>query len=157
MYIPGYYYGYYPYGFGYGSYGYGLGYFYDPFWSPYGFGYRRRLWIRRRLWLRRRVRYGGGYGYGDPSVGGGSGSYSHEPRDDGSLKLKIKPREAQVYIDGYLVGDVDSFDGAFQKLGIDSGSHKVELKAEGYEPLQFDVLITPGETTTYKGEMKRIR
>ena len=36
-------------------------------------------------------------------------------------------------------------------------AHKVELKADGYEPLQFDVLITPGETTTYKGEMKRIR
>ena len=112
---------------------------------------RRRLWLRRRVRVRRRVRR-------DPSSGGGgSGSYSHEPRYEGSLKLKIKPREAQVYIDGYLVGDVDSFDGAFQKLGIDSGSHKVELKAEGYEPLQFDVLITPGETTTYKGEMKRIR
>jgi PEGA domain len=49
---------------------------------------------------------------------------------------------------------VDSFDGAFQKLGLDSGDHKIELKAEGYEPLQFDVLITPGETVTYKGGMK---
>ena len=84
-----------------------------------------RLWIRRvrrrlRLWrrvrVRRRLRYGDRY-YG----GGGSGSYSREPRDAGSLRLKIKPREAQVYVDGYLVGDVDSFDGAFQKLGIESG------------------------------------
>ena len=79
------------------------------------------------------------------------------PRDTGGLRLKIKPREAQVYVDGYLVGDVDSFDGAFQKLGIESGGHKIELKADGYEPLQFDVLITPGETVTYKGEMKRIQ
>ena len=79
------------------------------------------------------------------------------PRDTGSLRLKIKPREAQVYVDGYLVGDVDSFDGAFQKLGIESGGHRVELKADGYEPLQFDVLITPGETVTYKGEMKPIK
>ena len=28
---------------------------------------------------------------------------------------------------------------------------------EGYELLQFEVLITPGETVTYKGEMKRIQ
>jgi hypothetical protein len=143
--VPGYYYGYYPYGY-YGGYGYGLGYFYDPFWSPYGFGYGGYGYGG--------YGYGGGY-YGDPYYGG-SGSYSREPREAGSLKLKIKPREAQVYVDGYLVGDVDSFDGAFQKLGIDAGSHRVELKAEGYEPLQLDVLITPGETVTYKGEMKRI-
>ena len=52
---------------------------------------------------------------------------------------------------------VDSYDGAFQKLSVEKGGHKVELKAEGYEPLSFDVLITPGETVTYKGEMKRIQ
>jgi hypothetical protein len=73
------------------------------------------------------------------------------------LRLRIKPRETQVYVDGYLVGTVDDFDGAFQKLGIESGSHRVELKADGYEPLELDVVITPGETVTYKGELKRIQ
>jgi hypothetical protein len=153
--VPGYY-GYYPYGYFGSGYGYGLGYFYDPFWSPFGYG-------SSGCGYGGGDGYGGGYGYGygDPYSmggygGGGSGSYGREPRDTGSLRLKIKPREAQVYVDGYLVGDVDSFDGAFQKLGIESGGHKVELKADGYEPLQFDVLITPGETVTYKGEMKRI-
>jgi hypothetical protein len=29
--------------------------------------------------------------------------------------------------------------------------------AEGYEPLQFEVLVSPGETATYKGELKRIQ
>jgi len=152
--VPYYPYGYYPYGYypyygGYwgSGYGYGLGYMYDPFWSPFGYsGYG----------------YGGSYGYGNPYdsgyyVGGGSGGYDRTVRDTGSMRLKIKPREAQVYVDGYLVGDVDSFDGAFQKLGIESGGHRVELKADGYEPLQFDVLITAGETVTYKGEMKPIK
>ncbi len=96
--------------------------------------------------------YGGGY-----SGGGGGYSVSQSYRDNGSLRLKIDPRQAQVYIDGYYVGLVDSYDGAFQKLGIEGGGHKVELKADGYEPLQFEVLITPGETVTYKGEMKRIK
>jgi hypothetical protein len=151
--IPSYYpYGYYPYYGGYwgSGYGYGLGYMYDPFWSPFGYG---------------GYGYGGGgYGYGDPYgggggyyVGGSSGGYGRETRDTGSLRLKIKPRDAQVYVDGYLVGDVDSFDGAFQKLGIESGGHRVELKADGFEPLQFEVLITAGETVTYKGEMKPVK
>jgi hypothetical protein len=127
--------GYYPY-YGYGSYffpgyGFGLGYsFYDPlFYDPYYYGYSGQ----------------GGYGY------------SRGYRDTGSLRLKIKPREAQVFVDGYFVGTVDEFDGIFQRLGIESGGHRIELKADGYEPLQFEVLITPGETVTYKGDMKAIQ
>ena len=114
--------------------GYGYGY------PGYGYGYG--------------AGYGGGYGGGGYS---GSGGYSQSYQDTGSLRLKIKPRQGQVYVDGYFVGDVDSFDGTFQKLNIDGGGHRIEIKADGFEPLQFEVLITPGETVTYKGEMKRIQ
>ena len=128
---------YYPYGFWGSAYGFGLGYlYYDPFW--YG---------------------GGGYGYPGYGYGGSysSGGYSQTYHDTGNLRLKIKPREAQVYVDGYFVGVVDSFDGSFQRLSLDGGTHKVEIKADGYEPLQLDVVITPGETVTYKGDLTRIR
>ena len=87
----------------------------------------------------------------------GSGGYGATYRDAGSLRLKIKPREAQVFVDGYYVGVVDSFDGTFQSLKLDGGGHRVEVKADGFEALDFEVLITPGETVTYKGEMKRIQ
>lgn len=73
------------------------------------------------------------------------------------MRLKIKPRDAKVYIDGYFVGVVDSFDGLFQKLGLDAGGHRVEIRADGFETLQFEVLITPGESVTYKGELKRVQ
>ena len=95
------------------------------------------------------------------ATGAGGGGYAVSqrrlPRRPARLRLKIEPRQAQVYVDGYYVGVVDSFDGVFQKLGLDGGGHKVELKADGFEPLEFEVLITPGETVTYKGEMKRIK
>jgi hypothetical protein len=147
--------GYYPYYGGYGSYyrspyrlyyvpggyGFGLGYFYDPYWyDPFysGYGYAGG--------------YGGGYGGG---YYGGSGRSDYARGATGSLRLKIKPREAQVYVDGFFVGDVDEFDGMFQKLGIDAGGHRVEIRAEGYEPISFEVLLSPGETVTYKGELKR--
>ena len=112
--------------------------------------------------------YGGGYGFGDPyggyyggySGGGGGGGYSVSSggyRGEGSVRLKIKQRQAEVYVDGYFVGRVDEFDGSFQKLDLDGGGHKVELKADGFEPLDFEILITPGETVTYKGELKPIK
>jgi hypothetical protein len=139
------YYPYNPWGFYGPGYGYGLGYlFYDP-WYGGGYGYGDPF---------------GGYGYGGYGYGGGGGggyAISKGYQDSGSLRLKIDPRQAQVYVDGYFVGVVDSFDGAFQKLGLEGGGHKIELKADGFEPLDFEVLITPGETVTYKGEMKRIQ
>jgi hypothetical protein len=133
---------------------YGLGFYYDPMWydpfyyGAFGAGYGAGMGYG----------YGGGGGYGGyggyPS-GSGSGSYSRA--GSGSLRLKIKPHDAQVYVDGYYVGTVDQFDGVFQKLTIDAGAHRIEIRAEGRESSDFEVLITPGETVTYKGELKSSR
>jgi len=157
-YYDPYYYGGYGYGFG-ASYncGYAFGYygsgycgspsFYGyPYYSPYGFG------------------YGIPYGYFDPyagdpyDYGAGYGAYSsrvYGGQDQGSLKLKVKPRNAKVYVDGFYVGLVDEFDGAFQKLTLNGGRHKIELRADGYETAEFDVLITPEQTVTFAGDMKK--
>jgi hypothetical protein len=120
-------------------------------------------------WLGGAGYYGGdGYGYYggyyDPWFGGYPGDY-YDPQpqvydrweDEGALRLKIKPREAEVYVDGYYVGLVDEFDGMFQKLHIESGTHRIEVRAPGYEPLTFDVRITPDHSTTYQGELKRLQ
>lgn len=153
-------YGYYdPYyyggGYGYGAYGYGpcgIGCSFTPYYMPYGFGMGYGLYS------------GLGWNpyYGDPmdSYYGGSGGYSsglYNTRDQGNLKLKVKPRAAKVYVDGYFVGTVDQFDGAFQKLALNGGRHKVEVRADGFETAEFDVLITPSQTITFQGELKRIQ
>jgi hypothetical protein len=146
----------------YDPYYYGYGY-YDPYyssrrftsyWSPFGYGYGLGYFAYDPYM------YGGGYSPGYGGYGYDSyGSYGTSQRygETGSLRLKVKPSNAQVYIDGYYVGVIDSYDGAFQKLGIEAGPHRVELRAEGYETVQFEVIVVPGETITYKGEMKRIR
>ena len=137
-----YYYNRYPYGYYWPGYGLGVGYFYDPWMWGYGSPYA----------------YGGSYdpygGYG--AYGGGGGGYSRRQyRDAGSLRLKVKPEHGQVYVDGYYVGEVDSFDGVFQRMPIEAGTHRIEIRAEGYEPAQFEVMVIAGETVTYKGELKR--
>ena len=76
-------------------------------------------------------------------------------RGDGALRLKVKPADASVYVDGYYVGVVDDFDGVFQRLHLEPGPHRIEIRAPEYETLSFDVLIDPDHTTTYHGELDR--
>jgi hypothetical protein len=122
----------YPYGYGYGGYGYG-GYGYGGYGNG-GYG------------------YGDGYGYDGGYYGNSSGaSYS---RDYGSIKLKVKPREAEVYVDGYYMGQVDDFDGVLQHLELEAGTHRIEVRASGYQPLAFEVRIAPGRTINYSGELR---
>ena len=114
---------------GYGlGYGYGYGGYYDPWYDPWYGGYPG---------------YAGGY-------------QSPTSSDEGSLRLKIKPKTAEVYVDGYFEGTVDDFDGIFQRLHLDSGVHRIEVRAPGYESLTFEVRISADHTTTYQGEMHRI-
>ena len=128
--VPVYYGSYWPWGFGglgYGSY-YGSYYggFYDPWYGGIG--------------------YPSGYGYPQSA-------YTY--RGDGQLRLKIRPREAQVFVDGYYAGVVDDFDGVFQRLHLEPGPHRIEVRAPGYETLTFDVQIRFDRTTTFEGELGR--
>jgi PEGA domain-containing protein len=115
---------------------------YYPYYYPWGWG---------------GLAFGGYYGgYYDPWLYGGSYPPSYSYGDDGALRLKVKPSDAAVYVDGYYAGEVDEFDGVFQRLHLDSGPHRVEITLDGYEPLNFDVRIQPDKTVTYKADMKRL-
>jgi hypothetical protein len=138
----------------YGWGGYGMGYFfYNPFgWNFYGGCGSPGLGMG----------YGSmGYGsFGDASGGyGGGGGYGgyYNQKPSGALRLKVKPDNARVYVDGYFAGTVDSFDGTFQKLIMERGKHKIEISAAGYTPLIFDVDIREYETTTYEGRLEPIK
>lgn len=132
-YYPSYWGSYYGSPYAYGL-GYGLGFGYFGYYDPWMFG-----------------GYGGGYGYGAPSYS--AGGYSSQA-GTGRLRLRVQPTDAHVYVDGYYVGVVNDFNGLFQRLTIDAGAHRIELRADGYEPVEFEVFVTPGETITYRGEMK---
>jgi hypothetical protein len=128
---------YYPrYYYPYSSFYYGAGYF-DTFgywgagWGP-GFGYSAYPY--------------GGYGY--PGY-----AYSGYGYNTGRVRLEVQPRDAEVFIDGYYAGQVDDFDGRLQGLTLETGGYSVEIRKPGWETLTFDVRVTPGRTTHYKGEL----
>jgi hypothetical protein len=120
---------YYPYGYG----AFGLGYFYyDPY-TWYGPSYYPGY-------------YGGYY----------SGGY-FDGFDVGELRLSVSPRLADVYVDGYFAGRVDDYDGVFQALKLEAGAHHIQIVAQGYAPLDFDVRIEPGRKITYRGALSPFR
>ncbi len=111
---------------GYGAYGAWNGFYGNNAWGPWGGGF-----------------YGGGFGvYGGPygwSIGG--------------VRLRVNPKDAEVYVDGYYAGIVDDFDGMWQQLRLDDGGYRIEIRKPGMTTLTFDVRVQPGRTITYRGVM----
>jgi hypothetical protein len=134
--------GYYPW-YGYGAWGMNF-YLWDPFtwWGP-SYGYAPY--------------YGGGY-YGG-SYGGGGVSVSGPSRASAgpaNLRVVVEPREArdaQVFVNGRLMGVVDDFNGVWQRLQIEQGRHIVEVRKDGYDTLRFDVDVQTSSTVTLRGEL----
>ena len=74
---------------------------------------------------------------------------------DSSLRLQVTPREAEVFVDGYYAGIVDDFDGAFQRLTLEVGPHRIELDAQGTDPRFFDVYVDPARTVDIHADLFR--
>ncbi len=65
----------------------------------------------------------------------------------------MRPRDAEVYVDGYYAGRVDDFDGVFQALRLEEGPYRIEIVTPGQETLDFDVRIQAGRKITYRGDV----
>lgn len=92
-----------------------------------------------------------GYGYGSyywPSSGMGRVEREDDRVLTGSLRLRVKPDHARVYVDGALAGIASEFGGLTGHLDIPAGLHLIELRAEGYEPESVEVNVEPGRTRT---------
>ena len=97
-------------------------YFYDPWFGPWGpWGYPAPY----------------AYGYYPTFMG---------PEAD--LRVLVKPTNAEVYVDGYLAGIVDEFDGFFQRLHVTPGQHEITLYLQGYRTAHQKLYLPAN--TTYK-------
>jgi hypothetical protein len=115
---------------------------------PYGyrpFGYRPGWSLN--------LYFGRPYGYAYPGYGYPSAGYGYYPiapgRPYGAVRIVDAPRDAQVFVDGHYAGVVDDYDGVFQHLNLEAGSHHFEIELQGYPPIAFDGYIEPGRTITY--------
>ena len=135
---------------------YGWGYYNDCYWYPYSCG---NPWFWGAFGVGYFYMNPWAWNYGDYSYwggGGGGGSFGGGAQM-GSIRLKVKPNNASVYVDGYYAGTVDDFDNSFQKLSLSLGAHKIEISAPGYEPLIVEIDVKDFETITYQGVLVPIR
>jgi hypothetical protein len=73
----------------------------------------------------------------------------------GGLSFEITPADAQVYVDGNLVGTVGQFTPTSQPLGVVSGRHHIEIRLSGYKTMSFEADIIAGQVIPYQGQMER--
>ena len=114
------------------GYGYGPYPFYSPwypYWGPWG-----------------------GYGWGPYGFGVGFYgypfyypyySYGYPIDTSGSVRVEVKPRDADVYVDGYLAGKVDDFDGVFQRLRVQPGGHELVVYKDGFHSVEQHLYLAP--------------
>lgn len=104
--------------------GWGGGYWWDPLWyGPY-WGYPY-------------------YRYWDP------GYYDNSAE----LRIEVKPKDAQVYVDGYYAGIVDDFDGVFQRLHVRPGRHELTLYLPGYRAVRQNLYLSVDSDSKVKFNM----
>jgi hypothetical protein len=73
----------------------------------------------------------------------------------GGLSFSITPGEAQILIDGQLVGTAVQFSSTSQPLTLTPGRHHLEVRAPGYHSVTDDVDIRAGEVIPYQGTLER--
>ena len=135
---PYYGYGRYPY-YGYPYYGYGYGY---PYYGYPGFS----------------LGFSWGYGYpGYPAYAAPYAPYGYvvpgAAATYGGIRISGAPENAEVYLDGSYAGTVDDYNGTFERLDLEPGSHEIEIRG-GPSPLKYDVNVNPGQTVTLHAKVK---
>jgi hypothetical protein len=73
-----------------------------------------------------------------------------------SLKVEVQPKTAEVFVDGYLAGIVDQFDGMFQSLSVEPGEHEITVYQAGYRSIRQRLYLSAGSTLRMKGVLEKL-
>jgi hypothetical protein len=119
-----------------------VGGYYGPYvapafygWSPWAFGFAPYHGFG----------YGYGYAYG-PYAPYGRYAYG----DTAEARVQVTPKQTEVYVDGYLAGVADDFDGTFQRLHVRPGGHTITLYLNGHRSVTERLYFSPGKTQKIK-------
>lgn len=75
----------------------------------------------------------------------------------GAVRIQVTPSDAEVFVDGYLAGRVDDFDGFFQRLNVTPGGHEIAVYKSGYRTTRQQVYIEPGKTLKVRQSLEPLR
>lgn len=114
--------------------------YYSPFYSPYYYSpfYHPFYW---------------GLGWGYP---GWYGAYNGVVVEESSARIQVTPKQTEVYVDGYLAGVVDDFDGMSQRLRVSPGEHVIDLYLDGHKTISQTILFQSGQSYRIKHTMEQL-
>jgi len=75
---------------------------------------------------------------------------------ESDLRFNVKPKEAEVYVDGYFAGKVEDFNGAFQRLHVAPGQHDIVVFMDGYRSLKQKLYLSPNSTRKIEGTLEKL-
>jgi hypothetical protein len=78
--------------------------------------------------------------------------YSIGPRY-GGVSFDIDPSDAAIFIDDEYVGIADDFSPYDAPLTLRAGLHRVEIRARGMQPMDFDLTVVAGQVIPYRGTL----
>ena len=71
-----------------------------------------------------------------------------------AVRIDVEPTDAEVFVNGYLAGTVDDFDGVFQRLRLRPGEHEIAIHREGYRTIYERRYFNPGSMLTIRRTME---
>jgi len=106
--------------------------YYRPWYPGYwgGYWYPYRSWWWGGYWGSHWGPYWGSY-YGWPGYAPSYRGVAPTAKI-GALNLKLQPKKAAVYVDGYYVGKAKTFDGRPDFLWLEEGTYEITFYKEGY-------------------------
>jgi hypothetical protein len=110
----------------------GVPYYYDPFWGPY------YPWV------------------GDSYMGYPYAVYPYDSHPTTDVKVKVTPKDADVYVDGYYAGRAGTLEGILKRLHATPGGHAITVHLEGYRTITEHVYLAPGSTYTLHEAMEKL-
>ena len=143
-YYPHYFYPRYSFGFGFGYYS-PYYYPYSPYYYPYSYGYPYYYPYYGRRW-----------GYAMPYGYPPAGEDPYYGREElGAVALRVRPKTAEVYVDGRYLGTAGSFDGFPGYLWLEPGVYELELVNEGFANLEREIEVAAGQVLEFKLKLEK--
>jgi hypothetical protein len=75
------------------------------------------------------------------------------PEITSTLKLKIKPKRAAVFLDEKFVGHAADFGGAFRSMKISPGKHRIRVELPGYRTFDTEINLLANQESEVKTEL----
>jgi hypothetical protein len=78
---------------------------------------------------------------------------AYVPDVTATLKLKVQPDRAAVFLDDKFVGHAGEFGGAFRSMLVSPGRHRIKVELPGYQTFETEVNLLAGQKSEVKTEL----